>query len=226
MKLYYQSGTCSLSPRIALEEAGIPYEAVRVTNQKMGDPEGQRLPDGSDFRAVNPLSYVPVLELDDGRRLFENPAIVLYIADLVPEKQLAPQDSFGHSKVLERLCFIGSELHMGFTPLFMDVPDAVKTSARGHLRHRFSWLNQELQGRDYQFDTQLLIEERDTTGNLLGHHYQSGPGFTVADGYLFTVLSWTEFAQVDLSGLTNLLAFRARMAARPAVQRALALENQ
>jgi len=205
MKLYYQSGTCSLSPRIALEEAGISYEAVRVTNPRMGDPAGQRLPDGSDFRAVNPFGYVPVLELDDGRRLFENPAIVLYIAGLAPEKELVPpQGSFESSKVLERLCFIGSELHKGFTPLFMEVPDSLKTTAREHLRAYFSWLDRELAGRDYQF----------------------GAGFTVADGYLFTVLSWTQFAQVDLNGLTNLLAFRERVAMRPAVQRALALEHQ
>lgn len=205
MKLYHQSGTCSLASRIALEESGVAYEAARVVCERTGNAVRQSLPDGSDFRAVSPLGYVPVLELEDGRRLFENPAILLYIADHAPGKNLAPSpdNGFARAKVLERLCFISSEVHKGFVPLFVGAPEPSKDAARQRLRELFAWLDRELQGREYQFAS----------------------GFTVADAYLFTVLSWTEFARVDLGGLENIAAFRVRIAARPTVTRALALEK-
>ena len=84
MKLYYSAGACSLSPHIALEESGLPYEAISApTKTKL-------LPDGSDYRKVNPLGYVPYLINDQGEGLAEGPAIVQYIADQAPGKKLAP----------------------------------------------------------------------------------------------------------------------------------------
>eukprot|EP01041_Mallomonas_annulata_P031750 gene31750-54102_t len=84
MKLYYATGACSLSPHIVLHEAGLPFTAVKVSTKT------HQLSDGTDYYSINPLGYVPLLELDDGTRLSETPAIVQYIADLVPDKQLAP----------------------------------------------------------------------------------------------------------------------------------------
>ena len=113
MKLYYSPGACSLSPHIALEEAGLAYEAVAAPTKT------HTLADGTDYYTINPLGYVPLLVLDDGRQLREGPAIVQYIADQVPAKKLAPANgTFERSKLQEWLNFIGTELHKGFSPLF------------------------------------------------------------------------------------------------------------
>lgn len=195
MKLYYAPGSCSLAPRIALQEAGLPYEAVRV------DLKALTLADGTDFKTINPLGYVPLLVLDDGQWLLENAAILQYIADLVPEKQLAPANgSFARYKLQERVNFIATEAHKRFGPLFHGASDEIQAEARTQLRALFGWLDSDLGDKDYQF----------------------GSTFTVADGYLFTVLRWTAIVKVDLTGFDRLIAFKARVAARPAVQQAVA----
>ena len=84
MKLYYSPGACSLSPHIVLHETGLPFQAVPAPTKT------HKLPDGTDYYTINPLGYVPLLELDDGTRLTEGPAIVQYLADRVPDKHLAP----------------------------------------------------------------------------------------------------------------------------------------
>jgi glutathione S-transferase len=113
MKLYYSPGACSLSPHIALHEAGIAFEAVKAPTKT------HQLDDGTDYYTINPLGYVPLLELDDGTRLREGPAIVQYIADQVPGKNLAPANgTMARYRLQEWLTFIGTEIHKGFSPLF------------------------------------------------------------------------------------------------------------
>ena len=113
MKLYYSTGACSLSPHIVLRESGLAFELILASTKT------HKLPDGTDFYSINSLGYVPVLELDDGSRLREGPAIVQYIADQVPEKNLAPANgTFARYQLQEWLTFIGTELHKGFSPLF------------------------------------------------------------------------------------------------------------
>ncbi|MDR3054014.1 MAG: glutathione transferase GstA [Zoogloeaceae bacterium] len=195
MKLYYAPGACSLAPRIALQEAGLPYEAVRV------DLRANTLADGTDFKTINPLGYVPLLELDHGERLLENAAILQYIADLAPAKNLAPANgSFARYKLQERLNFIATELHKRFGPLFCGASDEIQAEIRAQLRALFVWLDSEIGDNDYQF----------------------GANFTVADAYLFTVLGWTSLVKVNLDGLTHLAAFKENVAARPATQQAMA----
>src|SRR6266567_3929204 len=137
MKLYYAVGACSLSPHIALVEAGIDASLVKV------DTKTHKLADGTDFYAINPKGYVPVLELDDGRRLTEGPAIVQYIADQASGKKLAPAaGTFERYQAQEWLNFIGTELHKTFGPLFKpDTPEAYKTIARQNLQKRFEWVD-------------------------------------------------------------------------------------
>jgi glutathione S-transferase len=107
MKLYYSAGACSLSPHIVLHEAGLTFEAISAPTKT------HRLPDGTDYYTINPLGYVPLLELDDGRRLHEGPAIVQYIADQAPGKNLAPANgTYERYKLQEWLTFIGTELHL------------------------------------------------------------------------------------------------------------------
>jgi len=199
MKLYYSPGACSLSPHIALREAGLAFEPVLASTKT------HKLPDGSDYYEVNPLGYVPMLELDDGTRLREGPAIVQYIADQAPLKNLAPANgTLPRYRLQEWLTFIGTEIHKSFSPLFNPaLPDESKKVFRDKLAQRFAWVDGELAGRDY----------------LMGEH------FGVADGYLFTVSRWAKPMAIDLAGHKNLLAWQERVAARPAVQEALKVEG-
>ncbi|MCB2071141.1 MAG: glutathione S-transferase N-terminal domain-containing protein, partial [Ottowia sp.] len=145
MKLYYSPGACSLSPHIALEEAGLPYEAV------LAPTKTKTLPDGSDYRKINPLGYVPYLVLDDGTGLPEGPAIVQYIADQAPAKRLAPPNgSLARYRLQSWLNFIGTELHKGFGPLFNPAsPDEVKAAAKERLATRLKWVDEQLAGKTW-----------------------------------------------------------------------------
>ncbi|GAB2739827.1 glutathione transferase GstA [Melaminivora jejuensis] len=199
MKLYYSPGACSLSPHIVLHEAGLAYTPV------LASTKSHKLQDGTDFYTINPLGYVPVLELDDGARLREGPAIVQYLADQAPQKNLAPaHGTLARYRLQEWLTFIGTEIHKGFSPLFKpDTPEDYKPIARKNLLQRLEWVDGELAGKDY----------------LMGEH------FSVADAYLFTVTGWPQHVGLDISGLKHLAAWRERIAARPAVQAAMKAEG-
>jgi len=199
MKLYYSPGACSLSPHIALNEAGLTFKTVKT------DTRAKTTEDGGDFWKVNPLGYVPVLELDDGTRLTEGPAIVQYIADLVPEKKLAPSNGTPERTQLQMwLNFVSTELHKGFSPLFNPaMPEDAKKIFRDRLGTRFAHVDKHLASNEY------LV----------------GKAFTVADAYLFTISNWAARADVDLSPHANVLSYRKRIGARPAVQAALKAEG-
>jgi len=199
MKLYYSPGACSLSPHIALLEAGLPYDLVKV------DLRAKKLENGDDFLKVNPKGQVPALALDSGELVTEGPVIVQMIADKAPAKNLAPaRDSAERYKLLEWLNFITGELHKNFSPMFNPaIPDEVKNVFRERIMGKFKYLDAQLDGRDY----------------LMGKQ------FSVADGYLYTMLRWADGHKFDLSGLKNLMAFKERVAARPKVQEALTKEG-
>ncbi len=199
MKLYYSPGACSLSPHIALREAGLPFELVKK------DLHAKTLEDGSDFRIINPKGYVPALAFDDGQVLTEGPAIVQYIADRVPDKQLAPPaGSMQRYRLQEWLNYITSELHKTFSPLFnKKASDEWKAAARELLDRRIDFVAKALEGRDYLM----------------------GDTFTVADCYLFTVLNWSGWVMIDLSRWPSVAGYMKRVAARPAVQEALKAEG-
>jgi glutathione S-transferase len=137
MKLYYSPGACSLSPHIALHEAGLAFEPVMTSTRS------HKLQDGSDYYGINPLGYVPLLELDDGTRLTEGPAIVQYIADLAPAKNLAPANgTLQRYRLQSWLTFIGTEIHKGFSPLFNPAtPEEYKTIAKDRLSSRLKWVD-------------------------------------------------------------------------------------
>ena len=199
MKLYYSPGACSLSPHIVLHEAGLAYEPVLASTKT------HQLADGTDFYTINPLGYVPVLELDDGTRLREGPAIVQYLADQAPHKNLAPaQGTLGRYRLQEWQIFIGTEIHKTFSPLFVPgTPEDYKPQVKQRLLARLQWVDSELAGKPY----------------LMGEQ------FSVADAYLFTVTNWGQYVGLDISQLKNLVAYRERIAARPAVQAAMKAEG-
>ena len=198
MKLYYTPGACSLSPHIALLEAGLPYDLVKV------DLRAKKLENGDDFLKVNPKGQVPVLVLDSGELVTEGPVIIQMIADKAG-KNLAPaRDSAERYKLLEWLNYITGELHKNFGPMFSPVlADEAKAFFKERVMGKFKYVDSQLAGRDY----------------LMGQH------FTVADGYLFTMLTWADRMKFDLSAFPNLLAYKARVAARPRVQEALTKEG-
>ena len=199
MKLYFSPGACSLSPHITLIEAGLSYESVLV------DLKAHKLADGTDYYTISPKGYVPLLELDNGERLSEGPAIVQYIADQAPAKNLAPANgTMARYRLQEALNFISTELHKGIGGLFNPaMPDEAKALMRARGLMRLQWVNEQLEGRPYLM----------------------GDTFTVADAYLFTVANWTAHVGIDRSALTNLEAYMARVAARPAVQAAMKVEG-
>lgn len=199
MKLYYSPGACSLSPHIVARELGINVELKKV-NTKDKSMEG-----GGDFWQVNAKGYVPTLELDNGKRLTEGPAIVQYLADQKPDAGLAPKaGTFERYQLQEWLNFLTSEVHKQFSPLFRpNTPEEYKTIAKENLGKRFEWLDQQLKGKDYL----------------------TGKQFSVADAYLFVLTNWTKPTNIDLSKWPNVQAFQKRVAARPKVKEAMQAEG-
>ncbi len=199
MKLFIKPGACSLSPHIVLEELGLTYTTEKV------DTKTKKTESGSDYLAINPNGYVPALQLDDGTVLTEGPAIVQYLADLKPEKKLAPANgTLARYQLQSWLTFVGMELHRNFTPQFNPTASQDwKDAARANIERRLVWVNEQLVGRDYLM----------------------GADFTVADAYLSTVVGWANVVKIDISALTHLTAYLARVAARPAVQAARKAEG-
>jgi glutathione S-transferase len=198
-KLYYSPGACSLSPHIALREAGLSFELEQV------NLKDKKTKSGEDFSKINPKGYVPALKLDDGYVLTEGPAIVQWIADQKPATHLAPANGTTERyKLQEWLSFINTELHKNFGPFFNPgTPDAQKAILAQTLTRRYAWVDEQLEGKDYL----------------------TGSQFTVADAYLFTITNWGQFVKFDLKDYPNVRAFQARVAARPKVQEALKAEG-
>ncbi len=199
MRLFYSSGACSLSPHIVAREAGIELDLQKV------DLKTKTMVSPGDYLAVNPKGSVPALQLDDGEILTEGPVIVQYLADLRPEKGLAPAaGTLDRYRLQEWLGYINSELHKSFSPLFRpDTPAETRAERQAYLNRRYT-----------------LIEQR-----LAQHPYLMGAAFTVADAYLFTVTNWAGIVKLDLSPFPKLRAFQERIAARPAVKAAMSAEG-
>ena len=199
MKLYLKPGACSLSPHIALEESGLAYETEVV------DLKTKITASSADFTKINPKGYVPALLLDSGELLTEGPAIVQYIADQAPAKKLAPANgTIERYRLQSWLNFIGTEIHKSCTPFFNPASgNDWKKIATANLERRLGYVNEQIEGKLYLM----------------------GEDFSVADGYLFTVLGWMKFIKIDLAQWPNLAAYVDRVAARPAVQAALKAEQ-
>jgi len=199
MKLFYKPGACSLASHIVLRESGVDFTLEKV------DLANKHLENGGDFFNVNPKGQVPAIQLDDNTVLTEGTAIMQYIADSVPDRQLlAPVGSITRYKALEWLNYVATELHKGFTPLFRpDTPEEYKPAVRAQLEKKLQFIEEAL--RDKQ--------------------WINGLRFTIADAYLFTVLRWARAVKLKMDDLSNVNAYMERVAARPAVIAALAAEG-
>lgn len=199
MKLYYSPGACSQAPHIVLRELGLDFTLEKV------DGKTKKTETGADFLAVNPLGYVPVLEIEPGLVLTEGPAIMQYLADRKPEAKLAPANgTLGRYQLQSMLNFVTSEIHKGFSPLFKPtMPEEAKTQFKDQLGKRFDYLEERLSKQDY------LMES----------------GFSVADVYLFVTSGWSGHVGIDLAKWPAIRAFRHRIGERAAVKAALVAEG-
>jgi len=198
MKLYYMQGACSLAPHIALRELGTDFKLVRF------DRKEQTLEGDGKLEDVNPKGYVPVLELDNGERLTEVPAVLQYIADQAQQSRLAPPfGTFERYRLQEWLNYLSSEVHKSFWPFFHSGCDSEKPNQRERLLSRFQWIENSLGDKPFLM----------------------GGNFTVADAYLVTMINWLRPAGFDIAPWPKLKAYRARLRERPSVRAALEAEG-
>jgi glutathione S-transferase len=198
MKLYSFSGSCALATHIVLEWIGKPYTVQLIQKDDLSKPE---------FRKLNPFGKVPTIEEDDGWILFENAAILNYLADKHPDTHLGGDGSpRGRAEVNRWLSVINSDMHPAFKPMFgttdflgdEDMIEKTRDNARQQLRGYFELMNKQLGKHDWLAGTR-----------------------SIADPYLFVLLRWARGVKVDLSGLDNLKQFEQRMRADASVQKAL-----
>lgn len=199
MKLYYSPGACSLSAHIILREGRFSFDTEKV------DFATKKTATGTDYLSVNPNGYVPALVLNDGYILTEGPAIIQYLADRVPEKNLAPvAGTIERYQLMQWLNFISTELHKGFSPLFnAQAPAQWKTIVAAQLGSRLNMTSHQLEG----------------------NHWLMGSEFTVADAYLFTVLNWGKHVGIEIDRWPVLKAYQGRVFERPAVRAAMDAEG-
>jgi glutathione S-transferase len=200
MKLYFAPGACSLAVHIALRELGLAFDTVQV------DLLRHRLPDGSDYHAVSPRGYVPLLELDDGSRHTEAASLLQWVADRDPAQALiGAVGSTRRLAVVEALGFVATELHKGFSPWLWhkETAESTREAVKAKLALRF----QELDG---------LLERQP---------FIAGDAYSVADAYAFTILNWTNFLALSLDAHPRLQDYLKRVAERPAVKAAMAAEG-
>jgi len=197
MDLYFSPLACSLATRIALYEAKADAHYIEVNSKT------KRTRDGADYLAVNPLGLVPTLRTDDGMVIFENAAILQYVADKFPSAGLAPHGGLERTQLHQWLCFIGTELHKGlFMPLFdQRAPEGTAAHTLEKGRSRLAYLDGYLNGREFLLDQ-----------------------FSVVDCYLYTVLNWTAATQIDLAPWPSIQSYHKRLQKRPAIAKAFAEE--
>lgn len=200
MKLYYSPGSCSMASRIVLEESGVAFQAIRVSLKD------KLTADGQDYSSINPKGYVPAVQLDNGQVICENTALLPFLGELNPAAQLLPaHGTIENYRVREWTAYVNVELHKNMSPLFRpNTPEATVQGQHEVLKRRFGFINEQL-------------------GN---GPYLTGANFTVADAYLFVVLSWFGSLKMNLNEYPNLKSFFVRVLARPAVQKALTDEGR
>jgi glutathione S-transferase len=197
MQLYFAPLACSLATRIVFYDAEAQADYIQV------DLKQKRLPNGEDFREINPLGQVPVLRLDDGSLLRENTAILQYVGECFPNAELMPGVGAEQARVRQWLGFIGTELHKGIYVPLLDprASDAAKEYARSHLSSRMDLLETHL------WENKFLVKR-----------------FTVADAYLVTILNWSSACNIDLKPWGVVSDYFARVRQRPSVTRAMTEE--
>jgi glutathione S-transferase len=197
--LYFSPGACALGPQIVLRELGLSFGHQRVNLRE------HTLEDGSDYYAVNPKGAVPALKLPNGELLTEGAVLYQYLSDQKPDANLLPAaGTMARYRALEWLNYIASEVHKSLGAFFQPIyDDATKEKMRGAFAKKLAYLD----------------------AHFAKHSYLLGEQFQAVDAYLFNVLNWTKFAQIDLTPYVNVTAFHSRVMARESVQASMKAEG-
>lgn len=206
MKLYYSAGSCSTCCHIALEEAGLPHEAIAVDFDQPNDPNLIQA------MKLNGMGTLPVLDFGNGKALTQNLSILTYIADQAPEKKLLPaHGTFERAEAMTWLSFVAADLHKSIGALFGVQYYSTDAAKREEYRS-------------------YLLKSADQTltylnGKLAGKDYLMGSQYTVADAYAFIVLGWTKWLNISLDAYPNVRTYLGRVLERPATQKVFKLEG-
>jgi glutathione S-transferase len=197
MKLYYSPGACSLASHITLNEAGVDFTVEKV------DVRAKRTETGADFSAINPRGAVPALDLGDGEVLTEGVAIMQHVMDSAVPGALPAHGTVARARLAEALNYVSTEVHKTYSPLFRGLEGEAKAAQIALLEERLQVIEDRLADRDWL----------------------AGDSYSPADAYLFTVTNWSKPFAHDLSMFPRITALRAKVAARPAVQKAMQAEG-
>lgn len=209
LKLYFAPGACSFVPHTLLETSGAPYEPVMVKIHK-----GENY--GEDYRALNPRSQVPVLVTEEGVVITQIVAVVSYLSDRFPALQILPTEPLARAKALETLAWMNNTVHPTFTHIFMPHKFAGDAAVHAELR---------------AYNTQLFgamlgeLEAMVAAAAAQGRPWLGGAQFGPLDAYALTLLRWGSIAGIDPTGFAQTWALAQRVAALPAVQRAIERER-
>lgn len=203
LTLYYATGSCALASHIALEEAGATYKAERMVLKN----NEQRRP---EYLKINPKGRVPALVTDHGI-LTETPAILAFVAQSFPAAKLIPADPWSFAQVQSFNSYLCSTVHVahahgGRGTRWADDPVALEAMKKKVTQN--------------MADCFALIEREMVRGPWV-----MGEQYTIADPYLYTISGWLKADSVDVAQFPKVAAHRAKMEARPAVQRVLAVEQ-
>lgn len=204
LKLYFAPGACSFVPHALLETAGAPFEPALV---KLHKNEQQEAP----FKAVNPRGQVPVL-VDGDTTITQILAIVHHLDARFPDQQFLPRDALARTKVLETLAWMNNTVHPTFTHVFMPYKFAGSPEAQAELKA----FNAKVYA-GYLGEIEAMA--------AAGKPWLGGEHFGPLDAYALTLLRWGGFAKIDPTGFPKLWAHVQKVAALPAVQRAMARER-
>lgn len=205
MKLFYKAGTCSLAPHIVLSELNMVFETEAV------DLATKQCASG-DYRKINPKGSVPALRMDNGEILTEGAIISQYLADQKMDSGLIPKfGTLDRYRCLELMNFIATDIHKSFSPLFG--ADRIVKNVEGKTEMKMYYVE--------ALKTKIgLVSEK-----LGSNDFLMGNQFTIADAYLFTVLSWSKLVGLDLSAWSNVMTYMNRVSERPAVMKAMKAEG-
>lgn len=197
MKLYYSPGACSLASHITLNEVGVDFSAEKV------DIRAKRTESGADFAAINPRGAVPALDLGNGEVLTEGVAIMQHVMDSAAPGKLPAPGTMARARLAEAMNYVSTEVHKTYSPFFQGLEGEAKDRQTATLDARLQ-----------------VVEDR-----LASRPWLAGDSYTPADAYLFTVTNWSQHVGHDLSKFPRIVALREKVAARPAVQKALKAEG-
>ncbi|MGJ8545673.1 MAG: glutathione S-transferase family protein [Sulfitobacter sp.] len=197
MQLHYTPGTIAIAAAIALEEANLPYEPIRVDFKTAEQTKPA-------YHAINPKGRVPALVLETGDILTETGAILDFIAASAPQAGLVPTDLIAAGKMRSAMYYFASTMHVN----------------HAHKMRGSRWATAQSSFDDMA----AMVPQTMTQGaafvqeNMALSPFVLGVEFSLADPYLFVICTWLAGDGVDLAAFPKITAFMAQMESRPSVK--------